>query len=145
MNAIVMNTLTGAVSEYTGFNFHSITPTHAGSAMGLYALGGDLDIAAPIVATVMTGKTALSDMLQKYLGNVYFSIKAVGSATMLIQDEKVTYRYPLEMTALKEARGVPGRGIVSRFLAFGFESTDGCAFSLDAFEVTVNKSKTRRS
>lgn len=145
MNTIVMNTMTGAVSEYSGFDFHAITPTHAGSALGLYALGGDRDIAAPIVATAMTGKTALSDMLQKYLGNVYFSIKAIGSATMLVQDGTATYRYPLEMTSTKEPRGVPGRGIVDRFLSFGFENTDGCAFSLDAIEVTVYNSMNRRS
>ena len=43
MNAIVCNTLTGAVSEYTRHTFQSVTPTHAGSASGLYAFGGDTD------------------------------------------------------------------------------------------------------
>ncbi len=145
MTAIVMNTMTGAVSEYDGFDFHAITPTHAGSALGLYLLGGDLDVAQPIVATVMTGKTAWAGMMQKFLGNIYFSIRATGSATMLVKDETTTYRYPVEMVAAKEPRGVPGRGIVDRFLAFGFENTDGCAFEMDAFEVTTYNSTTRRS
>ena len=39
-NTVAMNTLTGAVSEYTGFGFQSITPTHAGSTTGLFTLGG---------------------------------------------------------------------------------------------------------
>ena len=37
--AIVMNTLTGAVSEYDNFGFQAVTPTMAGNATGLYALG----------------------------------------------------------------------------------------------------------
>ena len=56
MNAIAFNTMTGAVSEYTGFGFQSITPTHAGSSTGLFTLGGDTDAGLPIVATVTTGK-----------------------------------------------------------------------------------------
>ena len=52
MNTIACNTLTGAVSEYTGFGFQSLTPTHAGSANGLFALGGDTDAGLPIVANI---------------------------------------------------------------------------------------------
>ena len=47
MKTLVLNTLTGAVSEYDNFEFDAITATHAGSATGLYALGGDLDDTAP--------------------------------------------------------------------------------------------------
>ena len=37
MTAIVMNTITRAVGEYD-WEFESITPTHAGSALALYQL-----------------------------------------------------------------------------------------------------------
>ena len=39
MTAITLNTLTGAVSEYTRHDFQSITPTHGGSATGLLHRG----------------------------------------------------------------------------------------------------------
>lgn len=53
MNTIVLNTLTGAVSEYD-WPFQSLTPTHAGDVTGLYALGGDTDAGRPIDAHITT-------------------------------------------------------------------------------------------
>ena len=55
MNTIVMNTLNGAVTEYGRFAFQSITPRLAGSALGLFALGGDTDAGEPIVGRIDTG------------------------------------------------------------------------------------------
>lgn len=144
MNAIVMNTMTGAVSEYTDFDFHAITPTYAGSAVGLYELGGDLDVAALIVAQVITGKTLLDQSLKKFLDQVYFSVKGSGTSSLIVQGEVDSYSYTFPVREAGESRAKPGKGIRENYLAFGYSNSDGAAFELDRIEVTVSTSKTRR-
>ena len=142
--AIILNTLTGAVSEYDNFAFHSITPTRAGSVLGLYALGGDLDIDQPIVATVTTGKTLFGASLKKFLDLVYFSLKGSGTSSLTVTGEATsnTYTFPVRATGVSRAK--PGRGTRENYLAFGYSNTDGADFTLDRIEVPTSPSKTRR-
>lgn len=144
-NTIVMNTLTGAVSEYTGFGFQCITPTHAGSATGLFALGGNVDIALPIISSVVTGKQMFGESLKKIAQAVYFAIKGSGVSTMTVTGEVVSYPYPFPVRANGESRSVPGKGIRENYLAFGYSNTDGADFQLDRMEVLVAESNNRRS
>ena len=136
--------MTGAVSEYTGFGFQSITPTHAGSATGLFTLGGDTDAGLPIVATVTTGKQLWGGSLKKMLQMVYFSLKGSGTSTMTVHGENTDHRYPFPVRDTGESRSKPGMGIRENYLAFGYSNTDGADFQLDRIEVLVAESKTRR-
>lgn len=145
MNAIVLNTLTGAVTEYTAFGFQSVTPTHAGSATGLFTLGGNTDAGLPIVATVTTGKKQWGTSLKKYLGAVFFALKASGTSALAVVGEGVSYSYPITVRAKGESRATPGRGIRENYLAFGYSNTDGADFQLDRIEVEVAQSKNRRT
>lgn len=144
MNAIALNTLTGAVSEYSGFGFQSITSTHAGSATGLFSLGGDADDGMPIVATVATGKLLWGGTLKKSVKAVYFALEGSGASAMTVEGENSSYSYPFPVRATGESRAVPGRGIRENYLAFGYSNTDGAAFQLDRIEVLVAESKNRR-
>jgi hypothetical protein len=54
MTAIVMNTLTGAVTEYD-WTFTSLSAKHASDANGLCTLGGDTDAGAAITGEVRGG------------------------------------------------------------------------------------------
>ena len=144
MNTIAMNTPTGAVSEYTGFGFQSITPTHAGSATGLFALGGDTDAGLPIVATVTTGKQLWGGSLKKTAQMVYFSLKGSGTSTMTVTGERQSYSYPFPVRPDGQSRSKPGLGIRENYLAFGYSNTDGADFQLDRIEVLVAQSKNRR-
>lgn len=144
MNTIVMNTLTGAVSEYTGFGFQSITPTHAGSATGLFVLGGDADVDQPIVAHVVTGKQLWGGSLKKTAQAVYFSLKGSGTSTLTVVGEGASYSYPFPVLPAGQSRSVPGKGLRENYLAFGYSNTDGAAFQLDRIEVLVAQSKNRR-
>lgn len=145
MNTIVMNTLTGAVTEYAGFDFDSITPTHAGSALGLYALGGETDVGQPIVATVQTGKSHWGTTLKKYVDMVFFAIKGTGSARCHILGEKTTYGYNFPVEKDGESRCKPGRGIRENYLAFGMSNLNGADFQLDRIEASIGQSGTRRT
>ncbi len=144
MNAIAFNTMTGAVSEYTGFGFQSITPTHAGSATGLFILGGDTDAGLPIVANVTTGKQLWGGSLKKTAQMVYFSIKGEGTSTMTVTGENASYSYPFPVRDTGQSRSKPGLGIRENYLAFGYSNTDGADFQLDRIEVLVAESKNRR-
>jgi hypothetical protein len=144
MNTIAMNTLTGSVSEYTGFGFQSITPTHAGSAAGLFTLGGDTDAGQPIVAQVTTGKQLWGGTLKKTAQMVYFALKGSGTSTMTVTGERASHSYPFPVRPDGQSRSKPGLGIRENYLAFGYSNTDGAAFQLDRIEVLVAESKTRR-
>lgn len=144
MNTIAFNTLTGAVTEYTGFGFQSITPTHAGSAAGLFTLGGDTDAGQPIVAQVTTGKQLWGGSLKKTAQMVYFSLKGEGTSTLTVAGESAAYSYSFPVRATGESRCKPGQGIRENYLAFGYSNTDGAPFQLDRIEVLVAESKTRR-
>ena len=150
MNTIVMNTLTGAVSEYADFDFDSMTETRAAKPTGLYTLGGETDNGEPIVAEVLTGETLWDSSLKKRMEQVYFSLpRSSGEGELIVQSrqaaEEVTeYRYAFPIRASGQSRGTPGKGIRANYLAFGFSNTAGDAFSLDRMEVVVVQSTNRR-
>lgn len=144
MNTIVMNTLTGAVSEYSNFDFQSITPTHGGSATGLFLLGGELDIDAPVMARIQTGKVQWGSSLKKFIKKMFFGLKGEGTFTAHVSGENDDYEYEFPAIQTGESRAQPGRGIRETYLSFGFSNTDGQEFQLDNIEVVDTTSTTRR-
>lgn len=145
MTTIVMNTMTGAVSEYTNFAFDGLTPTHAGSASGLFAFGGDLDNTAPIVSSVATGKKQWGSTFKKFIEIVFFALKGSGTSRLTVIGENTSYSYNFPVEASGESRSKPGRGIRENYLAFGYSNTDGADFQLDAIEIDLGASTTRRT
>lgn len=144
MTTIVLNTLTGAVSEYD-WSFQSITPEHSGSGVGLYALGGDTDDGAPIVASVVTGKQLFGTSLRKLVAMVFFAIKGGGTSTMTVAGESGSWSYPFLVQTNGTSRSAPGRGIRENYLSFGYSNTDGAAFELDRIEGDSLSSTSRRT
>ena len=144
MNTIICNTLTGAVSEYTNFAFHAVTPTHAGSATGLFAFGSDLDIDQPIVSDVRTAKRLLSSTLKKHMELVYFAMQGSGTSELTVFGNAGQWIYPFPVRSSGESRAVPGRGIRENYLGFGYRNPAGDAFRIDRIEVLTNESKNRR-
>lgn len=144
-NTIVMNTLTGAVTEYD-WTFQSITPGHAGDATGLYALGGSTDAGRPIVATVTTGTKHWGGTLKKFIAGVYFAMRGTGTGKLTVHcpTEDVSFSYLFPVRSSGESRAVTGRGIRENYLAFTFQNPDGDDFALDRIEVLSSPSTTRR-
>lgn len=145
MSTIVINTLTGAVSEYTGFGFQSITPTHAGSATGLFAFGGSTDAGLPIVSAVTTGKQLWGGSLKKIARLVHFSMNGSGTSALVVTGENASYSYPFPVLPTGQSRAKPGMGIRENYLAFGYSNTDGAHFQIDRIEVQVAQSTSRRT
>lgn len=143
MTAIVMNTLTRAVSEYD-FTFQSITPTHAGDENGFYLLGGDTDAGEPILSTLMTGMTLLDETRKKRLDSVFFSLLGPTAGKLIVESPSATYTYDFVARAAGESRAQPGKGIRESYLSFGFQNVNGEDFLLDRIDVTVVAATTRR-
>ena len=145
MNTIVCNTLTGAVSEYTGFGFQSLTPTHAGSANGLFALGGDTDAGLPIVANIRLPRALRDTTLKKFPTLVWLSMKGAGSANLTVYGEQHEWSYSFQMQPRTgQTRCQVGRGIRENYYSLGISTPGGQAFSLDRVEVQHVESRSRR-
>lgn len=144
MNTIVCNTLSGAVSEYSRFGFHGITPTHGGSATGLYAFGGDTDDGAPITAELRLPSLLRESTLKKQLVMVYLSMLGGGSAELTVFGSAGQWPYEFPLRDSGQTRCKPGSGIRENYLGFGLTTPQGQAFTLDRVEVLLHESKTRR-
>lgn len=136
MNSIVLNTLTGGVTEYTGFGFQSLTPTHAGSATGLFLLGGDTDNGAAIVPDVLTGKQVMEAAQRKRIPNIYYAVDGPSNATCVVATEDREYEYRFVVRGDGVSRADPGKGIIENYLQVGFK-TAGEDFTLDYIEANV--------
>ncbi len=150
MTTIVMNTATGAVSEYD-WAFQSITPTHAGDATGLYLLGGDSDGTAgdpvapvPIDGTFMCAKTLLGSSKKKGVDMVYLGIQGAGAGLLRVAGAGGAWEYPVQVLDAGMSRAKPGMGIRENYLGLGYRNVAGAAFRIDRLEAIVPESKTRR-
>lgn len=146
MNAIILNALTGAVTEYARHNFHGITPTHGGGALGLFEFGGDTDAGLPIVAQVQLPTTLRDgDTRKTSIEGVYFSMQGSGEMQLDVAGPSSTlWSYKFPVRASGQSRCQVGRGIRENYMGFGLSNPDGQHFSLDQIEVLASKSKTRR-
>lgn len=144
MNTIVMNTLGGAVSEYDGFDFQTITPTRAGSTLGLYSLDGDLDVTARIVAIVETGLSEREDQRKKIQRDAFVSVRGTTTGEFSVVGAQ-TYSYPLVARSTGVLRAILGLGIRDTYLGYRYRNTDGHAFTLDRIDIPTVTSSTRRT
>ena len=141
---IVMNTLTGSVSEYATFDFDSITETHAGSATGLYEFGGDTDDGLPIVAHIQLPGTLRESTLKKAIKMAYISMRGAGSARFTVHGAQQSWSYDFPVRPSGQSRCPVGKGIKENYLGFSLSNPGGQAFTLDRVEIMDAPSNTRR-
>lgn len=143
MSTIVMNALTGFVTEYD-WTFQSITPAHAGDATGLYALGGESDGHMPIASHIRTGGKQWGASLKKRIASVYFAMHGAGTGQLVVHGATSSYAYTFPVRETGQSRCLVGRGICENYLSFAFSNMDGAGFALDRIEVQSVPSKNRR-
>lgn len=144
MNAIVMNTKLAAVTEYDRFNFHALTPTHGGTATGLFKLEGNTDDELPIEAKFSTGISEWGSSLKKYPDIVYFAMKGAGTARMTVSGENSTYQYTFPVRSTGQSRCLTGRGIRENYFGITFANLEGANFRIDRIEAVSIQSVSRR-
>ena len=143
-NTIVLNTLAGAVSEYTRHAFQSITPTHGGNAAGLYAFGGDTDDGLPIVTHIQLPGTLRESTLKKAIKMVYVSMRGAGDARFMVHGAQQSWGYDFPVRPSGQSRCQVGKGIKENYLGFSLSNPAGQTFTLDRVEVMTVASNTRR-
>lgn len=141
---IILNTLSRAVSEYSDQGFQSITHTHAGSVMGLYEFGGDLDVDRPIVADVRLPATLRDSTLKKHIRAIYVSVEGSGCMQVQVAGKTQRWHYQMPVRSSGQSRCIVGKGIRENYLGFGLSNPQGQAFTIDRIEVLEAASKTRR-
>lgn len=145
MTTIVLNTLAGAVTRYD-WAFQSLTPSHAGDATGLYALGGEDDAGLPITARVDTGLRMWSSSLKRSLAAVFISILGGVECALTVcapAAQSWTYRFPVRANGV--SRCPVGKGIRENYLGFALETEGGPHFFIDRIEALEAVSVSRRS
>lgn len=153
MTAIVMNTRTGAVTEYgDSFDFNSITSTHAASADGLFALGGDADVSEDIDAAWLGPK--MGGLEVRRPDQVYAGVRGPADSTGKVRvvaggksaAAGTEWLYDITVQASGISRSTkPGMGIRENFLAYGYQNVDGAAFSMNLFQADEIISKQRKA
>lgn len=138
---IVLNTATGAVTEYD-WAFQSLTDTYAASTDGLFTLGGNTDAGENIAAEFRAG-TPGGQQVQS-VGKVFIAKEGTGAGALIVIGRSTSWEYAVEARASGVAAVTPGRGISESYLGFGWRNTDGADFRIDRIDAEVTPSKNRR-
>lgn len=141
MTAIVVNTLKGAVTEYD-WTFQSMTEDVAGSASGLFSLGGSTDAGAVITGEIRSGKPGGETVMT--VGNVFVAGSAAGAGVLVVEGRDDEWEFPVVARSSGVARATPARGISEGYLAFGYRNVAGADFRIDRIDAEVLPSKIRR-
>ncbi|MFA5976498.1 MAG: hypothetical protein WC859_10105 [Elusimicrobiota bacterium] len=148
------NLNTGAPSFYEGFKFNSFARVGSNyygcSDTGIYLLGGDLDAAAEIDATVTTGYSDLStekfDGGQiKHVTTAYLDARSVSPMTITCRTEgqEYTYTFDTDRINMASARAEIGKGLKGTLWQFELKNVAGADFEATSLTVLVDPTKRR--
>lgn len=144
--AYAINITTGAVTQYTGFDFDNVL--RFGDRFfgvrrdGVYELSGDTDNGEPIIAQVKTFNTDFGKTNLKRVPFVY----VVGEAGTDLQvgfaaDKKPAINYPVGLVSeqgVQVGRAKAGLGMKGIYYNFTLTNTEGQDFSIDRLEAIVD-------
>lgn len=112
---------------------------------GIYELVGETDNAAPILASVLTGRDDYGNAMVKQMQFVYADMQADADLALTVRTDNLpAYTYALPKTAtMRNSRAVLGRGLRARHWQLQITNPGGAGFTLNAAEV-MNDATTRR-
>jgi hypothetical protein len=134
----VMNTRSGAISEYTNFAFNSFAQFGhkylAASDSGLYELIGDDDDDTDIVSRIKSGFAQWSNSKFTMFRGAYLAVRGGGDYVLKIttMDGK-TYSYAVSARDGRTTKINVGKGLRARYFAFELIS-DGDDYELESLE-----------
>lgn len=134
----VMNTRSGAVTEYADFVFNSFARMGnkylGASDAGLYELLGDDDAGADILARVRSGFMQFGGTQLSRLKAAYVAMRGEGDIILkIITAEDEVYHYETSTRNMRSTKVHMGKGQRSRYFAFEL-ITAGQDFDLDTIE-----------
>lgn len=136
--AWVMNTRTGAVTEYQNYEFNSFASLGnkyiAASKDGLFELVGDTDSGNAIIASLKSGFMQFGGTRLSRLGAAYIAARGEGNFILRIVDgDGKTYDYTTSTRNMRSTKVHMGKGQRSRYFSFELISA-GQDFDLDTLE-----------
>lgn len=141
--AVVMQTETGALSNYTNFPFNSFAAFNGAylgaSAEGLFVLTGDTDNTTFIQAAARVGITDFGTSFLKRIDRCYVGYRTDGNLIVRVFTDEVNVRDYL-MTAygkdgLHGNHTRIGKGLAARYWQFEIRNQNGAQFQINAFEL----------
>lgn len=134
----VMNTRSGAVTEYADFSFNSFARVGnrylAASDTGLYELLGDTDDGDDIIARIKSGFLQFGGTHLSRLKAAYVAMRGEGEIVLKIETaDGLVYHYETSMRNMRSTKVHMGKGQRSRYFAFELITT-GQDFDLDTLE-----------
>jgi hypothetical protein len=134
-----INTRTGAVTEYTNYDFNSFAKMGnkylAASSDGLYELLGDDDDGTDIISKMKTGFAQFAGSHLCHFKAIYLGVRNGGSYYLRIETaEGTNTTYELVAEDMKTTRVQVGKGLRARYFSFELENVDGQDFDLESIE-----------
>ena len=124
-----MNLENTAVSQYTGYDFTSISGTYATGAGGIY----DLASAGALDAHVSLGKENFGGENLKHLPACYLGVSAETPMELRVttpEDEDYRYEARSSSADMRMQRVDPGKGLRANWYELSLYNTEGSAFTL---------------
>lgn len=149
--AKVMNTRSGAVTEYTNYQFNSFARIgrdwHGAGPAGLVKLTGTQDGSTNIDWSFRTGQLDGDDEGLKRLPEVLAGLRTNGRIKVRVwKDDNVVYDYDMPSIAsstIRQQRVKIGRGMRSRWFKVGMEGQGGATLELTSLQINMTDT-TRR-
>jgi hypothetical protein len=136
-----INTRTGAISEYTNYDFNSFARMGrsfrymGASKEGLFELDGPDDDGTPIITDIISGFAQFAGSRYTAFKAAYLGIRGEGEFIFkLITGDDKEYIYKAEVKDMKSSRINLGKGLRARYFAFQLTST-GQDFDLESVEL----------
>lgn len=147
----VMNARTGAMTEYTNYEFNSFAKIggrdYGAGPNGLFRLDGDTDDGANIAWIVRTGQHDDKDPGLKRLPEVLLALRSSGQVKVRVyHDDNKYYDYilpALQTNTIHQHRVVPGKGMRGRYFAVELQGVNNSDLELDSAQINMTET-TRR-
>jgi len=138
----VINSMTKGVSEYTNYEFNSLSGLLAAKSDGIYSVVGSDDAGTQIDALVRTGLMDFDSNAQKQVPYAYIGLNKAGSMMLkTITDWKGNRKErwykvsPRAVDATDTIRVNMGKGVKSRYWQFELTNFEGADFELADIEL----------
>ena len=132
------NLETGATSEYTKYEFNSLSDGIGASSSGIYDLTGSTGDGADIDVLLELGKSDFGKIAFKRVTDSYLGVSSDGNLKLTVTTESGTASYTLSpSTNLETVKSNLARGHKGRWWSVKVENIDGSSIELESIEVLI--------
>ena len=132
------NLETGATSEYTKYEFNSLSDGIGASSAGIYDLASSTGDGANIDVLLELGKSDFGKIAFKRVTDSYLGVSSDGNLKLTVTTESGAESYTLSpSTSLETVKSNLARGHKGRWWSIKVENVDGSSIELESIEVLI--------